>query len=140
MLYIHPFFQLVVTMLAGYVIWLGFTRFQARHLGRKRPFNWKRHVRLGLVAIPGWCLGMVGGLAMVWLKWNVIMITGLHYKTAFVMVPLMAFGLGSGLYMHRQKRNSALLALAHGLNNTVMVLLALYQAWTGVWVVKNFLS
>ena len=140
MLYIHPLLQLAVTVLAGYVGWLGFTRFQARHLGRKIPFLWKRHARLGVVAISVWFMGLLGGVSVAWLKWDMVMVTGQHYKVALVMVPFMVFGLASGLYMDRKKKNGRLLALAHGLCNGILFLLALYQIWTGVRVARNFLS
>ncbi len=130
----HPVIQALTTTLAGYVLWLGLQRFQSQHLHRKIAFKWKSHVTLGTVALGLWLAGLIGGLIMVKIWWGGILITGSHGKTALFMLPLILFGLFSGLYMdHRKKKRSAL-PLLHGLNNLLLLILALYQAYTGWWV------
>ncbi len=140
MIFIHPLLQAVATLLALYAAWLGFKRFRTRHLGGAGPFNWKRHVSIGIIAITIWFLGLLGGFAVVWFNTGKIMVTGLHYKVGLIMLPFMAFGLLTGLWMDRKKRNGTLLSLAHGLGNLVLLLLALFQEWTGFWVLNRILS
>lgn len=140
MMYVHPLLQIAATLLGVYVAWLGIQRFRRLHLGHQSRFDWKRHVKWGVVVMAVWSMGLLGGLAMAKLQWDVVMVTGAHYKTAFVMVPLMVFGLASGLYMDRNKASRKLLPLLHGICNLAVLLLALYQIRTGVWVSQNLLQ
>ena len=140
MYYVHPIMQLAATVLGFYVAWLGAQRVIVLHLGGKAQFAWQRHVRLGLAVMVVWSFGLAGGLAMGWLKWGTVLVTGAHYKTALIMLPLMAFGAASGLYMDRNKARRTWLPLLHGACNVAVLLLALYQIRTGIWVVQNFLQ
>jgi hypothetical protein len=139
-IFIHPVLQSVATLIALYVAWLGFSRFRSRHMGSPVGFNWKGHVRLGTVVMAVWFMGLLGGLGVVWMNTGKVLVTGLHYKIALAMLPLMAFGFLSGLAMDRRKKNGTLPALAHGLCNLVLLLLALFQGWTGFWVLNKILS
>jgi uncharacterized membrane protein YozB (DUF420 family) len=139
-IFIHPILQAIATLIGLYVAWLGFSRFRGRHLGVSVGFNWKGHVRFGIVAMAVWFMGLLGGLGVVWMNTGKVLVTGLHYKVALAMLPLMAFGLWSGLVMDRKKKNGTLLSLAHGLCNLVLLLLALFQGGTGFWVLNRILS
>jgi len=57
---------------------------------------------------------------------------------ALVMLPLILFGLFSGLYMDRRKKKRTLLPLLHGINNMVVLALVGYQITTGWWVVNVY--
>ncbi|MBG0790166.1 MAG: DUF4079 family protein [Desulfovibrionaceae bacterium] len=140
MYHVHPFLQIIATLLGVYVARLGVQRFRMLHLGAKVRFDWRRHVTLGLVVMPAWFFGLLGGLALGWLKWGTVLVTGAHYKAALVMLPLMALGAASGLYMDRNKAKRTWLPLLHGACNLAALALALYQIRTGVWVIRNFLS
>lgn len=140
MYYVHPILQIIATTLGVYVFWLGVQRFRVLHLDGLGRFAWKRHVSLGLTVMAVWFFGLLGGLAMGWFKWGTVLVTGPHYKTAFAMLPLMAFGAVSGLYMDRNKARRRWLPLLHGVCNLAALLLALYQIRTGVWVVENFIQ
>lgn len=139
MLWIHPVLQALTTLIGLYVAYLGLQRFMAQHMGKSRPFLWKRHVTLGKVVLVLWTAGMVGGLAVARLKWQVNFVTGLHYQTALTMLPLILFGGLSGWYMDRHKAQRILLPLAHGVCNLAVVALALFQFRTGWQVIKDFI-
>ncbi|WP_018124241.1 DUF4079 family protein [Desulfovibrio oxyclinae] len=138
MLYFHPVFQAVATLLALYALTLGFRRFQFNHLKKRVAFNWKRHVFVGRLALGMWMLGMVGGLMMARIYWSTTLLTGLHWQVAFWMLPLILFGFATGEVMNRLKEPRKILPLLHGLNNLILICLALFQFYTGWHVLKDF--
>lgn len=135
LLILHPILQLSAIVMAIYVFFLGMQRFRFLHLKQKVTFNWKRHVLLGKITMVSWLAGMFGGISMVYVYWHGFLITGAHGKLALlVMLPLILFGLFSGLYMNRVKKKRQWLTLIHGLNNLIVLGLALYQIYSGWWV------
>ncbi len=138
MLYLHPLFQLCLIILSLLVLYLGFQRFRALHLGQAVPFNRKRHVLLGKIVLGGWLLGMAGGVYMTDSYWHRSYITGDHATVAAIMAPLLVWGLISGLYLEFSPRRRVLFPLVHGLSNTVCVGLALFQIHTGWEVLQDF--
>jgi len=64
MLFIHPTIQILATLLALCVFYLGLHRFRALHFKQKVTFNWKRHVILGKIGLISWLTGMLGGTVM----------------------------------------------------------------------------
>ncbi|MFC1813759.1 DUF4079 family protein [Thermodesulfobacteriota bacterium] len=139
MLFIHPVIQCSATLLALYVLGIGVQRFRSLHLKQKVKFNWKRHVLLGQIALITMLTGMLGGAVMSYATWHGFLVTGTHGKVALVMLPLILFGLFSGLYMDRRKKKRTLLPLIHGLNNMIVLALALYQISSGRWVVNVYI-
>lgn len=139
MLSIHPIIQLLATCLCLYVFYLGVQRFRSVHLKQKVKFNWKRHVILGEIAMITMLIGMLGGAVMVYITWNGFLVTGTHGEIALVMLPLILFGLFSGLYMDHKKQKRKLLVLIHGLNNIIVLALAFYQISSGWWVVNVYI-
>ncbi len=137
-LFIHPIIQFSATLLALYVFYLGVQRFRFLHMNQKTVFKWKRHVALGKMALGVWLVGMVSGMTMVYLYWHGFLITGAHGKVALVLLPLVIFGLVSGLYMDRNKKKRGVFPLIHGLNNLVVLILAVAQAISGLWVFNAF--
>lgn len=138
MLFIHPVIQCSAVLLALYVFFLGVQRFRSLHLKQKAKFNWKRHVTLGQIAMIGMLAGMLGGAVMAYVTWHGFLVTGTHGKVALGMLPLILFGLSSGLYMNYRKSKRKLLPLIHGLNNMVVLILALYQISSGRWVLNVY--
>lgn len=137
-MWIHPILQALAVLLALHVLYLGWTRFSFAHLGKKGVvFAWKRHVQQGSAVLTTWSLAFAIGLGATWLSWKGVFITGRHYQVALVMLPLIVFGLGSGVFMDRIKTKRTALPLAHGCANALLVLLALYQLYTGVIVLRN---
>lgn len=138
MLYFHPLFQALATLLGLYALLLGVNRFRSNHLRQRAAFQWKRHVLAGRLTIGGWTLGMVGGLMMARMYWGATLITGPHWQTAFWMLPLLAFGYVSGEVMNRLKKPRTVLPLLHALNNVLLLALAVRQFFTGWQVLKDF--
>jgi hypothetical protein len=137
-MWIHPILQTLAVLVSLYVLYLGFVRFRFAHLGHKGIiFQWKRHVAQGSAVMTVWALAFVIGLGAAWSNWHVLGITERHYQVGLLMLPLIAFGLGSGLLMDRVKARRAVLPLAHGIANALLVLLALMQLYTGIQVLRD---
>lgn len=134
MLSIHPIIQLSATCLGLYVFYLGVQRFRSLHLKQKVKFNWKRHVLLGKIVMATWLAGILGGVSIAYMTWHRFLVTGIHGKVALVILPLILFGLFSGLHMNRKKKKRTFLPFVHGLVNLTILVLALYQISTGWWV------
>jgi hypothetical protein len=135
---IHPIIQFSALLLALYVFFLGLQRFRFLHLHHKTVFQWRQHVALGEIALGVLLAGMVEGIAIVYISWHGLFITGIHGKVALVMAPFIIFGLISGLYMNHKKRKRRILPFLHGLNNLVILIMALSQIITGFRVYRTF--
>ena len=131
MFVIHPIIQSLAILLGIYVFVLGIGRFRLLHLHHKTVFPWKRHVRLGIICLVAWLGGMLGGMLVVRRAWGVMLQSGPHAQFALYMVPLILFGLISGIYMNSKKKKRTVLPLLHGINNVILLILALNQARTG---------
>ena len=138
LLFIHPVVQFITFILACYVFYLGYQRFSSLHRKKNAPFLWKRHVSLGIVALATFLAGMAGGLLAVYTYWRSYLITGLHAKVAIFLLPLMIFGLLSGLYMNAKKKKRKWLPILHGANNAVLMILAFTQVITGWKILRNY--
>jgi hypothetical protein len=132
MLYIHPCFQTMFILLAVYVFYLGVQRFRSGHLHQKVAFKWKRHVLLGKIAFGALLAGMFGGVIMVYIHWHYFLISGIHAMVGLVMAPLIIIGLITGLYLDAKKGKYRSLALFHGINNLIVLLLSVSQAISGL--------
>lgn len=139
MVWFHPVLQVIATMFGVYAGYLGMERFLSQHLGKRTQFLWQRHVLVGRVAILLWLLGMIGGMTVARLKWQVNFVTGAHYQTAFLMLPFLMAGLVSGIYMDRKKARRVYLPIFHGGCNLIALCLALYQVITGWRVIRDFI-
>lgn len=138
MLTIHPIIQSSAILLAIYVLYLGIQRFRFLSFHQKVVFPWKRHAVLGLLSLGLLLGGIAGGMLLVYVYWHGILITGIHGTIGLVMVPLLIFGMVSGLYMNSRKKRRRLLPLIHGLNNVMILALALAQIMTGSDVYRGF--
>jgi len=138
MLVIHPIIQILALLLILYVFYLGLKRFRFLHLHQKTAFQWRRHVALGGIALGVLLAGMLGGIAIVYISWHGLFITGIHGKVALVMAPFIIFGLVSGLYMNHKKKQRKILPFIHGLNNLVVLIMAIGQIISGLWVYRAF--
>lgn len=138
MFYVHPVMQFLAILLAGYVFILGWPRLWAAFAGGRAYFAWKRHVRLGLIALIVMLAGMLGGAWITSHYLDGTGVTGRHYWIALAMTPLILFGLASGLIMDRRKARRKVLPIVHGLANLAMLILALFQIWTGIGVLRVF--
>jgi hypothetical protein len=138
LMWIHPVLQTLAVLVSVYVLYLGWVRFSFAHLGKKGVvFAWKTHVQQGTAVMLTWTLAFVIGLGAAWWTWKSVFITDLHYQVGLAMLPLIGFGLGSGLLMDRVKAKRTVLPLAHGLANALLVALALCQLYTGLLVLRD---
>jgi len=95
---------------------------------------------LGEIALGVLLAGMLGGMTMVYVYRHGVFMTGIHGQVALVMAPFMIFGLVSGLYMNRKKKQRRILALVHGLNNFFVLLMAVSQIVSGLRIYRMFVS
>ena len=93
---------------------------------------------LGEIALGVLLAGMGGGIAIVYITWHGLFITGIHGTIALVMAPFIILGLISGLYINHKKRKRRILPFVHGLNNLVVLIMAISQIISGLWVYKVF--
>ena len=140
MLLIHPIIQIVATLIAFYSLFLGFSRFRTLHLGKRGVFAWNRHVLVGKTALLLWTAGLFGGAAVTWLNTGSAFNPTPHANTALAMLPLIAFGFFTGVYMDKHKTQRKLLPMLHGLGNVVLLVLAGSQFFTGSRIVQAILG
>ena len=93
---------------------------------------------MGSVVMLLWSIGLIGGFVVTRNVWYTNFITGLHAKIAVVMSPLIVIGLFTGFYLNRFKKKRKLLPLIHGFNNTFLLLLAIYQIYSGWQAMQKF--
>lgn len=137
-MWIHPVLQTLAVIVSLVVLYLGIARFRFLQLGHKGIiFQWKRHVALGIVVMGIWLAAFVIGLGAAWNNWNMLGVTETHYFVALFMLPLIGFGLGSGFVMDRVKTRRKMLPLVHGIVNTLLMVLALWQLCTGIIVLRD---
>jgi hypothetical protein len=95
-------------------------------------------VLFGEVVFGTWTAGLIVGITVAYINWGAFLITGLHVKVGLCILALLLFGLVSGLYMNLKNKKRRFLPLIHGLNNLLVLGLALYQISTGWWVYRAF--
>ena len=139
-LLIHPFVQAagIVLVLAAFLS--GVQRFRSLHLHQRTSFPWRRHVLLGKAAFFTLLAGAGLGLGMVRYHWDQNLMTMGHGKTGLVILPLLLFGIVSGLLLDAKKAKGTVLKVLHGVNNTLVLLLVLNQLRTGLRVYRLFVS
>jgi hypothetical protein len=127
----HPAAQLGAILLAFYAAYLGFQRAQSLHFGKTKQFLRERHVIVGTIAL----VSMLGGIAAGAIMVNRYLLNpdmGLHVAVAMLMLPLLVFGIFSGFYLYLNPGKGRMLTVAHGINNLVVLALALIQIVTGI--------
>lgn len=133
LLSIHPVLQCIAILLTCYNFMLGIQRFRVLHLKQKNVhFDWKQHVLFGKIALVMLMSGALGGMTIVYLHWYRVLMAGIHAEVALVIIPLAIFGLLSGWYMDSKKKKRTFLPIIHGLNNLILLLLALIQVASGL--------
>lgn len=139
MLWLHPLLQFWATLMAFYVLFLAWPKIKNLHLGLKGRFEWRKHVFWGRIVIIVWLAGLVLGRIAVHSQWEVSGIFTRHYQTAMIMTPLMLIAYITGSIMDRSRKKRTLLPALHEMNNIVLAGLALYQFYTGYYIVVDFL-
>lgn len=139
MVWMHPVLQFTATLAGLYVMYFGWVRFQSAHLGRKLVFPWKQHVKWGTITLAVWAAGGLGGMGVARMAWSNSFLTGVHAWVGLVMIPLCAVGYLTGQRLDAVKKRRKWLPLLHGANNLLLVVLSLWQIWTGIGVVRTYL-
>jgi len=128
---IHPAAQLFAIMLAFYAAYLGFQRAQSLHFGKSTQFLRAHHVIIGTIALSS----MLGGIAAGFFMADRYLLSpdmGLHVAIALIILPLGVFGIFSGFFMYLNPGKRKILPAIHGINNFVILVLALSQIVTGI--------
>jgi len=136
----HPLLMFANILLAIWVLFLGVQRFRSSYLNQRARFPWNTHVKLGYTVMAVFLLGMVAGPAMTATFWGEAGTTGTHFQNGLLMLPLILVGLVSGWRMDHVKARRRVLPIVHGVNNLLLVLLALCQLTTGVQLVLAILG
>nr|WP_319775886.1 DUF4079 family protein [uncultured Sphaerochaeta sp.] len=139
-LWIHPIWQLAAMIIAGYVLSMGWSRFQSRHFKIKKSFPWKKHVLWGEISVIALLLGGFLGIAVGAWRWPRPFITGVHAWMGLAVMFLLLIGLVTGIILNRRKPRGHTLPLIHAASNVLMILLALFQIRTGWYVLTNFVA
>lgn len=138
-LFVHPVMQLLALGLGLAALAQAWPRVMTLHMGRKRVFRRARHVLLGELCLGGFILGAAGGALAARLARGAWLASGGHAWVGVLLAALALFGLLSGLHLARAKpRPRRLLPLVHGLNNLLVLALALWQVPSGRQLLEYF--
>lgn len=126
----HPVGQLFAILVALYAFYQGYQRTKSLHFNRSSSFKREHHVVAGTIAL----ISMLGGIAA-----GFIMVSryldnpdmGLHVAVAMVLLPLGIFGIFSGFFLYLNPKPRKILPAIHGINNFLILILALLQIVTG---------
>ena len=128
---IHPVVQFAAILLVFYAAYLGFQRTKSLHYNKTTQFLQKRHAIVGSIGLVSMLGGIAAGLFMV----NRYLLSpdmGLHVAVAMILLPLGLFGIFSGLLLYLNPKQRRFLPAIHGINNLVVLFLALAQIITGI--------
>lgn len=139
LLWIHPVVQALTGLLAFHVLWLGLSRFAARHLGKGTTFQWNRHVMLGKVVVVVWAAGAMGGLAVTYLTYGKIFPESLHLRVGLLILPVLLVTWLTGSWLDRHRNQSRIVPVVHLANNALLLVLFGIQAVTGLGIVQSAL-
>lgn len=139
MLWIHPLMQFVATLLGLWVMEMGVRRFLFVHMKRRKVlFPWKRHVQIGKAVLVVWLAGLLIGVLALKQEFGAWGVTGGHFNMAVVIAALAGIGYVTGHILDKYKKRRKVLHIFHGLNNTVLLALALYQVFSGWNLMRTF--
>jgi hypothetical protein len=128
---IHPVAQFGAILLAFYAAYLGFQRTRSLHYNQPTQFLRKRHEITGSIALLSMLGGIGAGLFMV-NRYLVNPAMGLHETFAMILLPLGLFGIFSGLFLYLNPGQRRFLPAVHGINNLIILVLAIAQIVTGI--------
>jgi len=128
---IHPAAQLVAILIAFYAFYLGFQRSKSLYFGKSVKFLRERHVIAGTIAL----ISMLGGIAAGFIMVNRYLLSpdmALHEAVAMIILPFGVFGIFSGFFLYLNPKPRRFLPAFHGINNLIILVLALAQIITGI--------
>jgi hypothetical protein len=133
---LHPLVQLVAIFLAYYAGYLGIQRVRSLHLGQSVAFQRQRHAIAGGVAHLVLLVGFFGGLlSSLFLHEHEGL--SLHKLVAFIILPLLAVGLSTGYHLYRHPKKRNVLPIIHGVNNLILLVLLLFQIYSGWFLYQH---
>lgn len=134
---LHPVGQIVAILFACYAAYLGLQRTKSLHFGKTTRFYRERHVITGAIAL----FSMLGGIAAGSIMVNRYLLSpdmGLHVAVAMIILVLGLFGIISGFVLYLKPKQRRILPAVHGINNLVILLLALVQVITGIMAYMRY--
>lgn len=127
---IHPAGQLAAILFCCYAAYHGLQWTRSLHFNRTSRFYRERHAIAGTIAL----VSMLGGIAAGFIMVNRYLFSpemGLHGTVAILILPLGLFGIFSGFFLYIQPGQRRALPAIHGINNLIILVLALLQIITG---------
>ncbi|MDD4731494.1 MAG: DUF4079 domain-containing protein [Desulfovibrio sp.] len=140
MLWVHPSIQLLATILAMYVLRLGWKRFCSAHLGIKCLFRWKDHVQWGQFTLGLWAGGLLLGLWAAHWEWSVYGLTGTHFWVGLAMGAVIPVSFLTGLRMDSIKKRRTIMPLVHAGAGFLLMALAAVELITGLVILSRFVA
>jgi hypothetical protein len=134
---IHPIAQVGAILLAIYAAYLGLQRARSLHFGKSAKFLRQRHAITGAIGLISMLGGIGAGVFMVD-RYLLNPDMGLHVAVAMIMLPLGLFGIISGFFLYLKPRPRRILPALHGINNLIILALALAQIVTGTMVYLRY--
>ena len=134
---LHPVGQIIAILFACYAAYLGLQRAKSLHFGKTTRFYRERHVITGAIAL----FSMLGGIAAGSIMVNRYLLSpdmGLHVAVAMIILVLGLFGIISGFVLYLKPKQRRILPAVHGINNLVILLLALVQVITGIMAYMRY--
>ena len=134
---LHPVGQIIAILFACYAAYLGLQRTKSLHFGKTTRFYRERHVITGAIAL----FSMLGGIAAGSIMVNRYLLSpdmGLHVAVAMIIMVLGLFGIISGFVLYLKPKQRRILPAVHGINNLVILLLALVQVITGIMAYMRY--
>ena len=135
--WVHPVTQGLAVLIGLLAMWQGILRVRML-CGQKVIFPWRNHVRLGTAGLLLWTAGAYG-FYVTHSYFGGTHITGIHATLAWPIMGLSILGLITGYVMNKYKKKRFWLPLIHGVGNTVLVLLVLYECWIGLELHSAFM-
>jgi len=135
----HPFFQTLGILLTFYAGFLGLQWTRSLHFSQQGVlFHRKRHALIGAMALFMLLGGMVGGKLISTLVWQGLVVIHLHYTIALAIAPFVLTGIITGLYLYFKPAARRVLPAVHAINKVILLLLLLYQAYSGYHVFMKY--
>ena len=135
LLSIHPFLQGLGILLAFYGAILGLNRVRSLHFNQRAViFHRKRHALIGAISLFMLLGGMGGGFYIAKLAWEGMVVINWHKNLALLILPFLGIGIGTGLFLYFKLGKRKILPAIHGINNLILLILLLAQAYSGFHV------
>jgi len=137
LLWSHPIIQIVAVLLSVYVMTQGIKRFASQH-GKKHLFQWKKHVKFGIIVLILWIFGLTG-FYVTHTAFGITHVTGSHANIALAVAGFSVLGLITGYVLNKTKNRYKKLAVIHGIFNTILFVLVLVNFYIGINLIRSFL-